>query len=65
MPTKVAEMNKRILRQGREAGLQRDAEHGAGEIDIEAVEKHPDADQPHDAAMERRRSATGRDGRRR
>jgi hypothetical protein len=69
MPTKVAEKacrkraqhhadegrrdEQRVLWQCREAGLQGDAEHGAGQINIETVEEHPDADQNHDAAVER------------
>jgi hypothetical protein len=28
------------------------ADHGAGEIDVETVEEHADADQEHDAAVE-------------
>ena len=32
--------------------FKRHAEHGAGEIDVETVEEHPDADQEHDAAVE-------------
>ena len=32
--------------------FKRDAEHGAGEINIKTVEEHPDADQHHDAAVE-------------
>ena len=53
IPTKVAEMNSGVLRQRGKSGLQGHAEHGAGEIDIETVEEHPDADQEHDAAVER------------
>jgi hypothetical protein len=41
------------LRQGGKPGLQGHAEHGAGKIDVKTVEKHPDADQEHDAAVER------------
>jgi hypothetical protein len=34
--------------------LHHGAEHAAGEIDVETVEEHPGADEPEDAAMERR-----------
>src|SRR5260221_13435060 len=40
-----------VLRQGREAALQGDAEHRAGEINVKTVEEHADADQKHDAAV--------------
>ncbi|MET3155506.1 hypothetical protein ABIF34_002531 [Bradyrhizobium japonicum] len=42
----------RVLGERRKAGLQRHAQHGPGDIDVEAVEKHADADQQHDAAVE-------------
>ncbi len=45
---------QRVLRERREAALQRRAEHSRGDVDIEAIEKHADADQPHDASMKPR-----------
>jgi hypothetical protein len=42
-----------VLRQRGEPGFQGHAEHGAGKIDVETVEEHSNADQKHDAAVER------------
>ena len=52
IPTKVAEMNRAFCGSVEKPVFKRYAEHGAGEINIETVEEHSDADQRHDAAVE-------------
>ena len=52
MPTKVAETNCSVLRQSGEAAFHGRTENRAGDVDVEPVEKHADADQQHNAPME-------------